>query len=269
MKKIKGDIEFGRFCVPYRIYGDAKETIVCISGAKQTMAAWRSFVRHFVPHYSVVVFDLPGQGRASFLSGEPSISFEEQQQVLLEVINKTNRNGKVILAAASWGTIISAAVAAKHPELISKMILGSFGVKANPETLWLIKEGKKLFDSGRTDEIAQLMISGFGQHIPASQKRQIVSQFSNMSHEEFVSFSAHCDFVEQSSHIEDFVDLSNINAKTLIINGEYDAILDHNGIKTAAYQIPDCVYKLVPGAGHFLHWEKPEILSAYSDFLSA
>jgi pimeloyl-ACP methyl ester carboxylesterase len=269
MKIIKGDIRHGRFAVPYRIYGDAKETIICISGAKQTMAAWRSFISHFSPQYSVVVFDLPGQGRASFLSGKPEISFEEQQEVLLEVINKTNRNGKVILAAASWGTIISAAVAAKHPELVSKMVLGSFGVKPNRETLRLIREGRKLFVKGRSDEIAQLMISGFGQHIPDSQKRQIVNQFSNMTREEFLSFGAHCKFVEQASHLEEFIDLENINAKTLIINGEYDSILDHQGIKQASYQIPNCVFKLVPGAGHFLHWEKPEILTTYSDFFSA
>jgi pimeloyl-ACP methyl ester carboxylesterase len=269
MKIIKDEIRLGRFLVPYRIYGEAKETIVCISGAKQTMAAWRSFISHFVADYSVVVFDLPGQGRASFLTGKPEISFEEQQDVLLKVIDVTNRNGKVILAAASWGTIISAAVAAKNPNLISKMILGSFGVKPNREVLYLIKEGKRLYDEGRSEEIAPLMIEGFGQHIPDSQKRQIINQFGNMTEDEFVSFAAHCEFVEQTDHIEQFVDLSNIEAKTLIISGEYDAILDHNGIKKASKQIPDCVYKLVPGAGHFLHWEQPEILSTYREFLTA
>lgn len=269
MKIIKGELRLCRFLVPYRIYGEAKETIVCISGAKQTMAAWRSFITHFVPDYSVVVFDLPGQGRASFVTGEPAISFDDQQKILLEVIEKTNRNGKVILAAASWGTIISAAVAAKHPNLISKMILGSFGVKPNREVLALIKEGKRLYDEGRSDEIASLMISGFGQHISECQKRQMINQFGNMTEDEFVSFANHCEFVEQANHIEEFVDLSNIGAKTLIISGEYDAILDHKGIQKASAQIPDCEYKLVEGAGHFLHWERPEILTTYREFLTA
>ena len=63
MKTVKGELKLGRFLVPYRIYGEAQKTIICISGAKQTMAAWRSFVSHFINEYSVVVFDLPGQGR--------------------------------------------------------------------------------------------------------------------------------------------------------------------------------------------------------------
>jgi pimeloyl-ACP methyl ester carboxylesterase len=129
MKTVKGELSLGRFLVPYRIYGEAQKTIICISGAKQTMAAWRSFVSHFVNEYSVVVFDLPGQGRAKILSGTPSITFDEQVDVLHNIVKETNRNGTVVLAAASWGTIISAALAARHPELIDKMILGSFGAK--------------------------------------------------------------------------------------------------------------------------------------------
>jgi pimeloyl-ACP methyl ester carboxylesterase len=268
MKIEKSELKLGRFEIPYRVYGEAKETIICISGAKQTMAAWRSFVSHFVADYSVVVFDLPGQGRAKILEGEPSASFQDQQDILLGIINKANRNGKVILAAASWGTIISAAVAANHPHLVDKMILGSFGVKPNKEILEVIHQGKTLYDENRLHEIAPLMIRSFGQKIPDSQKRQIIEQFGNMDREHFISFYDHCVFVEQCTHIEEYIQLSKIEAKTLIISGEHDAILDHDGIREAAKRISDCVYKLVPSAGHFLHWEQPNILHTYREFLS-
>lgn len=269
MKVVKGSTRVGRFDVPYRIYGEKPETIVCISGAKQTMAAWRSFINHFSGQYTVVVFDLPGQGRSKLLSGDPAIGFDEQEEVLLQVIEETNRNGKVILAAASWGTIISAAVAAKHPDLVEKLILGSFGVKPNKEILQVIKDGKTLFEENRTDEIAPLMIRSFGQTIPETQKRQIVEQFSVMSREEFMSFYAHCTFVEQTSHLEEFIDLTKIKAKTLIINGETDLILDHIEIENISNRIPNCEFKLVPAVGHFLHWEQPELLHTYSDFLAS
>ena len=269
MKVVKGQVEVGRFEVPYRIYGEAAETIICISGAKQTMAAWRSFINHFSGQYSVVVFDLPGQGRARVLSGDHAIGFDEQQDVLLEVIRTTNRNGKVVLAAASWGTIVSAAVAARYPEMIDKLILGSFGVKPNKEILEVIKTGKSLFEEGRTGEIAPLMIRSFGQYIPEAQKRQIIEQFSIMSHDEFMSFYAHCMFIERSSDLEKIIDMSKITAKTLIVNGEFDLILDHVKIKEVSRRIPDCRFQLIPEVGHFLHWERPELLNNYSDFLSA
>ena len=268
MKTVKGELSLGRFLVPYRIYGEAKKTIVCISGAKQTMAAWRSFVSHFVDEYSVVVFDLPGQGRATILSGAPGITFDEQVDVLHNIVKTTNRNGTVILAAASWGTIISVALAARHPQLVDKMILGSFGAKPSKAVIDMIREGHKLFDGDKTDEIAPLMIEKFGQHIPEVHKKQIIEQFRGMSREQFLSFYDHCEFVEQASDIEDFIELGNITASTLILSGEFDAILDPKDIEKASSRIPDCEFKMIPGAGHFLHWEQADILYTYSEFLA-
>ena len=268
MKIIKDELKYGRFIVPYRIYGEAKKTIICISGAKQTMAAWRSFVSHFVSDYSVVLFDMPGQGRASILSGSLGISFEEQVDVLHQVIKETNRNGSVILAAASWGTIISAAIASRHPELVDKMILGSFGAKPTKEVIDIIKAGQSLFDGNKTEKIAPLMIERFGQHIPDSQKKQMINQFREMSREQFISFYEHCEFVGQAEDIEAYIELGKITASTLILSGEYDAILDQDDIEKASAKIPDCEYKMIPGAGHFLHWERSEILHTYSEFLA-
>lgn len=269
MKIAKGELTIGRFLVPYRIYGESENHIVCISGAKQTMAAWRSFVSHFIADYSVVVFDLPGQGRATILSGDPGISFEEQIEVLHTVVEKTTpRNTPTILAAASWGTIIAAALAARYPELIDKMVLGSFGAKPSKAVVSVIRAGQGLFDGDKTDEIAPLMIEKFGQQIPDSHKKQMISQFEGMSREDFLSFYEHCRFVEQATDIEDFVTLSNITASTLIVIGEFDAIIDISDIKEASSRIQSCEFLMIPGAGHFLHWEQPEILHHYSKFLA-
>ena len=268
MKTVKGQLTLGRFDVPYRVYGEAGRTIVCISGAKQTMAAWRSFVSHFVSDYSVVVFDLPGQGRSQILSGLPAVSFDEQVDVLCSVVESTNRNGSVNLAAASWGTIIAAALAARRPELVDKMILGSFGAKPSKAVIEVIKAGQRLFDGGRTNEIAPLMIKNFGKYIPEYHKKKMIDQFRHMSHEQFMSFYEHCSFIEQASDIAEFVDLASIRASTLIVSGEYDSILDLADIEEASLRIPDCEFRLVRGAGHFLHWEKVDILHIYSDFLA-
>jgi len=268
MKIIKGELPLGRFLVPYRVYGEAARTIVCISGAKQTMAAWRSFVSHFVSDYSVVVFDLPGQGRAQILSGSPGVSFDEQVDVLHSVVMKTNRNGPVCLAAASWGTIISAALAARHPELVDKMILGSFGTKPSKALIAVIKAGQRLFDGDKTVEIAPLMIENFGQYIPDSHKKQMIEQFRHMSREQLLSFYEHCTFIEKAADVSEFVDLASIKASTLIVTGEYDSILDVADVEEASQRIPDCEFRLIRGAGHFLHWERADILHTYSEFLA-
>jgi len=269
MKIVKGELAIGRFLVPYRIYGESEKHIVCISGAKQTMAAWRSFVSHFIADYSIVVFDLPGQGRATILSGEPGISFDEQIEVLHTVVLETTPNdNSTILAAASWGTIIAAALAARYPDLIDKMILGSFGAKPSKAVISVIREGQGLFDGDKSDEIAPLMIQKFGQQIPDSHKKQMILQFKGMSREDLLSFYEHCKFVEQATDIEEFVTLGNISASTFIAIGEFDAIIDISDIEEASTRIPNCEFKMIPGAGHFLHWEEPSILNYYSEFLA-
>ena len=83
-----------------------------------------------------------------------------------------------------------------------------------------------------------------------------------------MSFYDHCEFVEQASDIEDFIDLGNITASTLILSGEFDAISgSRHDIEKASSRIPHCEFKMIPGAGHFLHWEQADILHTYSEFL--
>jgi alpha-beta hydrolase superfamily lysophospholipase len=86
MEKVSGVLSYDRFKVPYRKYGSANKIIVCLSGAKQTMSAWRSFISYFHHEYSVVVFDMPGQGRAQILSGPAGVSLDEQVEVLNQVV---------------------------------------------------------------------------------------------------------------------------------------------------------------------------------------
>ena len=268
MKKAKFEIELGRFLVPCRMYGNAEQIIICISGAKQTMASWRSFISHFVADYSIVVFDMPGQGRSLILEGSQGVTFDEQVQVLHAVISKVSPNKAVIIAAASWGTIIGAAYAARYPDRVDKMILGSFGAKPTQAILDVIREGQQLFKDNQTSKIALLMIERFGQNISESHKSQIINQFQKMSWEQYKSFYEHCEFVSKTKDIDNYIDLRKIKASTLIVSGEYDPILDKDDIKEASSHIPNCEYKMIRNAGHFLHWEREEILHTYSEFLS-
>ncbi len=268
MKITKGELRHDRFLVPYRVYGEGEQILVCVSGAQQTMAVWRSFASHFCKSYSVVIFDSPGQGRSQILSGSPAISLEEQVEVLHRIITATHRYQPVYLAAASWGTIVAAAYAARYPAAVEKLILGSFGVKPSEAMLELIRDGRRLYHDDRRPEIGNLMIERFGQQIPATYKRRIVEQFRHMSAQQLRSFYAHCDFVETARHINGFVDLQNIKAQTLIVNGDHDTMLDLEDADFACARIPNCEVRIIPGAGHFLHFERGDIMEIYDEFLA-
>lgn len=270
VKKAKGTINEGRFLVPYKVYGDTEKGIVCVSGAQQTMAIWRSFVSYFCRDYRVVVFDPPGQGQGQILSGPPGMSLDEQIEVLYKIVSATQLNGELFLGAASWGTIVAAGFAARYPEKVSKLVLGSFGVKPNKKLIDIIKEGQSLTEAKNGDQIAYLILDNFGQRLNDDYKNRIIEQFRHINHEQLLSFYAMSELIEGAQDISDHIDLHNIQAKTLIINGEYDEIIDIEDAEVASTRIPDCEFRIVHGAGHFLHHEegREDIYQIYKEFFS-
>lgn len=267
MIKSKGEIKVGRFNIPYRMYGESGPVIVCVNGAQQTMAAWRTVISYFSKNYRIVTFDLPGQGRARILSGPHRVSLEEQAEVLRQIVVTVSPREKVNLVGASWGGIVVAVAAVKYPKLVDKIILASFGVKPSAHMIELIRKGQGLYKAGRRDEVAQLIIDSFGQKMTEANQKKMTEQFQNMIKEQAESFYAHCEMIASSRGIDEFVDLRNIRAKTLIINGEKDTLLNGQDIRAVAKLIPHCEVRLIKNAGHFLHWEDETILDIYADYL--
>jgi pimeloyl-ACP methyl ester carboxylesterase len=269
MKKEAGVLEYSRFQIPYRVYGDHDKVIVCVSGAKQTMSAWRSLVSHFSESYRIVLFDMPGQGRSEILSGSLGVTLDEQVDVLDALVDhlSIHQCEQRILIGGSWGSIVSAAYAERHPSVFDKLVLGSFGTKPNSVLSIIINEVQQLISQGRGAEIAPMMIEKFGQYIPEALKRQIISQFSSMSDQQFLSFYEHSVFVNQMGDLKSHMDLSLIRVPTLVVMGQFDTIMDLFDTRQATKLMPQGKFQLIKGVGHFLHWEKPEILCEYERFI--
>ncbi|MBT8447625.1 MAG: alpha/beta hydrolase [Gammaproteobacteria bacterium] len=268
MKIVKGVVTHGRFEIPYRIYGNGPDTMVCVSGAQQTMAVWRSMVSYFADSYRVVTFDFPGLGRSRYLAGPYKVSFEEQMGILECIVETAGFDADLTMVGSSWGTIIVAAYAARYPDDVDSLVLGSFGVKPSKTMLRLIKEGQSLYERGCREQAAHLIIDGFGQNITTGYKKAIIEQFRRMTDEQADTFYNHSGFVESVAHLEDLIDLSKIKARTLIINGADDTILDMEDMAVATSQIPNCESLIIEDVGHFLHFERPDILGIYAQFLT-
>ena len=269
MKVAKGELKIDRFVVPFRVYGEGRQFFVCVNGVQQTMAAWRSVVNYFSQGYRIVLFDMPGQGRAKIVSGPKNVAVDEQVRVLHQILSSQNGPGKAIVAGASWGGIVVAIFASRYPAMVDKIILASFGIKASDKLLALIREGMRLHKSGRADEVAGIIIKYFGEHLSKSFKKRVYDQFKNINEEQFETLYGHGKLLITTQHINEVVDLSTIKARTLIINGAKDTILDLEDVATASAQISDCQFSLVPGVGHFLHNENEEVLRIYKDFLDS
>jgi len=239
-----------------------------VNGAQQTMAAWRPVVTYFSRDYRLLLFDFPGQGRAQIISGSAVVDLDEQVEVLNQVLSAQNAPDKAIVAGASWGGVVVAAFASRFPHLVDKIILASFGIRVNEKLVQAIREGQELNGTATGEQVADVIIKYFGQHLNEAFKKRMHDQFKNIKKEHLENFHAHGQVLKTTKHINEVVDLHSIRAQTLIINGEMDTVMDFDDITLAAAQIANCVVKIVPGVGHFLHNESDDVLAIYRDFLS-
>ncbi|MEM1439777.1 MAG: alpha/beta hydrolase [Pseudomonadota bacterium] len=269
MKCTKGVIELDRFEVPYRRYGNREHLLVCVSGALQTMAIWRTLVKRFASDFTVVIFDMPGIGRSRILSGGAHVTVQEQLETLNAIIEETRPGGEVTLAGSSWGTAIAAAYAALRPDIVQHLVLCSFGLKPNAAMERLVARATGLFEEGNFAAGSDLILEVFGNNVKGSYKRQIAAQFQALTREQAESFNEHCVNILKLGQLNDVVDLSKITARTVIVNGTEDPIIDLDDMEQAKALIPNCELRLIEGVGHFLHFEKPELLDHYAEFLIA
>lgn len=268
MNKVSGIFEYSRFLIPYRVYGQQKKVIVCVSGAKQTMSAWRSFISYFSKDYRIVVFDMPGQGRSEILSGSAGVPLSEQVDVLHNLISYLDIKDceQRYLIGGSWGSIVSAVYAEHYPDVFHRIILGSFGTKPNCVLNSIIDQVQFYIEEGRGSEIAPMMIEKFGQYIPDLLKKQIITQFNTMSEQQFRSFYEHSVFVTQLGDLKQHMNLELIKVPTLVVMGQFDTIMDLFDTRKATQLMPLGQFQLIKGVGHFLHWEQAKILPIYEAF---
>ncbi len=266
-KIVRGELEVARFKIPYRIFGNSDKHMLCVGGAKQSMAVFKSFVSRFTPEYSVILVDLPGHGKAKSLSGGQFATLDEQIEVLKALLEATSDGRRSLsVFGASWGTIVASGYAAKYPGIVDKMVLGSFGAKPNQTMTKVIRGGYDLYYKNGPEAIGPLIIQCFGSQIPEGYATNIIKQFSGMSHEEYLAFYEHCDFVAETENITEHIELAKIDADVMIINGENDSVIDLNDVRKATQLIKNCVWEVVPDAGHFLHFEDLAIIERYAAF---
>ena len=166
----------------------------------------------------------------------------------------------------SWGAVVAAAIAATHPWRVHQMLLGSFRTAANPVLLEMSRAARQYIEEGQAERLADLFVEGFGAGLSEAKKAQIRRQIGGLPREQAQHLHSLTLLCADGADIGRHVDLGRIRARTLILNGANDPIVDRENLEWAVRRIPDCVGYLVPGVGHFLHEECPALLATYEEF---
>jgi pimeloyl-ACP methyl ester carboxylesterase len=269
-KLLKSELVVGRFLVPMAVAGTSGPLLVGVNGAQQTMAAWRAALRFFPAQgMRLAVFDLPGQGRGEFLEGPPEMTFEDQLLILATVIDTLRAGEKVFLLGGSWGSVLCAAFAARQPDIVERMVLASFSTVPNARLVELATLGRRHVEENNLRALADVFVKGFCDGLSAVLKAQISQQIGSLSPHQARSLYAMSFLFAEGANLQSYADLSRIRAKVLIVNGGADPILAQDNLKVALASIPNSIGKIVPGVGHFLHFEQPSLMELYAEFYLA
>jgi len=266
MEKVRGEIKTERFVVPYRVFGDRGPYIVCVNGAAQSMASWRIVTANISKDARIVTFDFPGQGRGEIVSGGYTVDLDEQTGIMARVVDTACDAEPINIVSASWGGLIAINYAVSFPDRVQKMIVGGFSAKIHQRVLDALNVGRERLARGESGFTGKMIVEYFGQQIPDVYKRQIIAQFQNMEESRRQALIAHMFFFEAVYVRGSEIDFAKVKAQTLIINGSKDPIIVPEDAYRFAEQNPNCRVEIIPNVGHFLLFEREDLINMYKDF---
>jgi 3-oxoadipate enol-lactonase/4-carboxymuconolactone decarboxylase len=113
---------------------DRGRLFVLVHAAGSNAGMWRRQMEGLSAEHSVVALDLPGHGRSGGLDGLPTV---EAYAACVAAFARATRLRPFILVGRSMGGAIGLVLAARHPELVSGLVLACSAAKfaLSPEAI--------------------------------------------------------------------------------------------------------------------------------------
>lgn len=204
--------------------------------------------RYFVPlarrlaarGESVVLPDLPGNGRSRAAARRaPDIG---QLADALAGLQRRALPGPAVLVANSVGCQVVAALAARHPDLVSRLVL--VGPALQPDASAWRQCGRLVADAPR-EPFSLLCLAAFDYLVTGPLR--CASSFRRALRDAAGSFE---------------MNLARVSAPTLVVRGAGDTIASGTWTRRVADLVTDGRTADIPGAAHAAHYSAPDALSA-------
>ncbi len=170
------------------------------------------------------------------------------------------------LAGDSSGGLIAQRVALDYPHRVSRLVLiGSPTTLLNNEAVMELGKEILALEDPVSPEFVREFVSGTVHHpIPEEFLERAVSESLKVPARVWRDY-----YEEVVLAVDDTARLGEIDAPTLILWGEQDALLPREEQEWRAAAIPDATLKVYPETGHLAHWVRPEwVVRDLEEFMS-
>ena len=233
----------------------AKPSVVFIHGAGFDHSVWTLFARHFSRHnWNVLAIDLPGHGRSS---GEVLSSIEAMSDWIIDILDHLELP-RVALVGHSMGSLITLETAAKMQERAVKVVLiGSIAPMPVSDPI--------LDATANRPGSAHSMLTSF-----SFSKRNLMGGNPNPGmwmvsdsmrrYEEEIQAALDVDMRACNAYRNGLEAAAMITAPSLMIHGDADRLTPLRATQTLQAALNDARFCVVPGAGHSLMVEDPNLV---------
>lgn len=261
---LKGDEETLFY---YDTQGPGTPAVMLIHGLGDEADSWRHLIPRLGPYYRVLALDLPGFGRSRTRS---SSSLKQHTQAVLRLLEET---GPAVLVGSSMGSIIAEAGAFARPDKVKGLILldGCFPMGRNLDPRRMLSAlpwvGKKWYRRLRRDHLAAYRslygyygdLDGLPEEDRQFLRERVIARVESPTQERAYFGSLRSLVWTHLCAVSRFsMQIRTFPGFILIIWGEKDRILPLHTADTLRSLRPDAEYRVIPGAGHLPHQEKPE-----------
>jgi len=237
--------------------GGQGEPLLMVHGFAANKDNWTRFAKFVTPAYHVVALDLPGFGDSTCLENA-SYTIADQAKRLDQFANAVGFK-KFHIVGNSMGGHIAGRYTVKFPERVLTLgLFDALGLKSpvpSEMAQRLAKGEPNPLVAGSVDEFDRLIKFVFFKppEIPSFAKKLLVEEA--MKHKAsneriFKQLSAEIGALES--------DLSRIKARTLVLWGDRDRVLDVSCVQVLEKGLTNCTTAIMKDCGHLPMIERPQ-----------
>jgi pimeloyl-ACP methyl ester carboxylesterase len=226
--------------------------LLCIHGAGGSAAHFDGVLAHLPASPCVVAVDLPGHGASG---GAVPASLEAIVGVLHGFLDVLEIDGPIACLGHSFGGLAAFALALRRPDQVERVVAIASAARFRPHPDFARQAASGRWDAARVD-------AGFARGAPAAARGAVLRDLRRLRlPDASLGALAGADLSAR---------LPELAAPVLCLVPGADVIVSPRRGRDLARALPRCRLVTVPGAGHYLHLERPRaVASAIRGFLAS